>query len=422
MADERDPVERPQEGEQTHDPLRRRDVKRMHPAERAILDAVLAVERVGADPRLTDAVMRLGEAQEAVADYVDGVVRPATPHGVTDELDDLLDRLVDGERQFRTSGNEVAADLLAETISALRARPPVEPEREPVRLKLQRVRDWLKYAANSDGGIVAEIDHVLAYARSPGAETGGGVAFWRDSYRILADAVEEHLSAFIIDDDVAEMAIYEAAIKEAGKVIASRSPGGTETRELRCMKCGIEHEVWSARSDLWNAAIRRPDGSDRWPFLCPTCFMREARVNGEGGIFFVTLAEGNPEAEGSPGGETPDDWAVNIPSVWDPSIHNVPGEITVTIPDGETLTFYASASPGGEGELDDAMKRLAEFRHGDTCYDTILRGVERWKRHHFDPLERKGWETLASAITDEIRDFFARVSAPPEPDTEDDHG
>ena len=33
---------------------------------------------------------------------------------------------------------------------------------EELRGKLQRVRDWMKFQANSDGGIVAEIDGVLA--------------------------------------------------------------------------------------------------------------------------------------------------------------------------------------------------------------------------------------------------------------------
>jgi hypothetical protein len=43
------------------------------PAERAIYDAVQAVEAVGADVRLTDAVILLQAARDSVADYVDGV-------------------------------------------------------------------------------------------------------------------------------------------------------------------------------------------------------------------------------------------------------------------------------------------------------------------------------------------------------------
>ncbi len=52
---------------------RRARLDRMTPAERAIYDAMEAVEKVGADVRLTDAVNLLCEAREAVADYVDGV-------------------------------------------------------------------------------------------------------------------------------------------------------------------------------------------------------------------------------------------------------------------------------------------------------------------------------------------------------------
>jgi hypothetical protein len=42
------------------------------PAELAIRDAVNAVERMGADVLLTEAVVLLGQAREKVADYVDG--------------------------------------------------------------------------------------------------------------------------------------------------------------------------------------------------------------------------------------------------------------------------------------------------------------------------------------------------------------
>lgn len=55
------------------------DIPRRHrmdqwtPAEKAIFDAVQVVEHAGADPRLTDAVRLLDDAQRAVADFVDGV-------------------------------------------------------------------------------------------------------------------------------------------------------------------------------------------------------------------------------------------------------------------------------------------------------------------------------------------------------------
>lgn len=52
---------------------RRNRIDLYTPAERAIREAMLAVEAAGADTRLTDAVILLGEAHEAVADFVDGV-------------------------------------------------------------------------------------------------------------------------------------------------------------------------------------------------------------------------------------------------------------------------------------------------------------------------------------------------------------
>lgn len=55
---------------------RRNQINRWTAAERAIAAAVQETEAVGADVRLTDAVVLLGEARQAVADYVDGVVGP----------------------------------------------------------------------------------------------------------------------------------------------------------------------------------------------------------------------------------------------------------------------------------------------------------------------------------------------------------
>lgn len=53
--------------------IRRRNcIDKMTPAELAIYDAVAAVECVGADVRLTDAINLLHAAREKVADYVDG--------------------------------------------------------------------------------------------------------------------------------------------------------------------------------------------------------------------------------------------------------------------------------------------------------------------------------------------------------------
>lgn len=50
---------------------RRIRIDLMTPAELAIRDAVIAVEEVGADPLLTEAVILLQRAREKVADFVD---------------------------------------------------------------------------------------------------------------------------------------------------------------------------------------------------------------------------------------------------------------------------------------------------------------------------------------------------------------
>lgn len=50
---------------------RRNRIDQFSTGEKAIFDAVQTVEAMGAHPRLTDAVVLLGQAREAVADYVD---------------------------------------------------------------------------------------------------------------------------------------------------------------------------------------------------------------------------------------------------------------------------------------------------------------------------------------------------------------
>jgi hypothetical protein len=41
------------------------------PAEKAIYDAIQEVEKVGADPKLTDVVVMLAKAKDLLSDYVD---------------------------------------------------------------------------------------------------------------------------------------------------------------------------------------------------------------------------------------------------------------------------------------------------------------------------------------------------------------
>ena len=53
---------------------RRIDMGRLTPAERAIHDAILAVEALPADPRLTSAVVSLIRARSRVADFIDNIL------------------------------------------------------------------------------------------------------------------------------------------------------------------------------------------------------------------------------------------------------------------------------------------------------------------------------------------------------------
>lgn len=58
-------------GEPMNEVPRRNDMQRWSEAERAIYDAMQAVEAAGADLRLTDAVTLLGAARDSVADFID---------------------------------------------------------------------------------------------------------------------------------------------------------------------------------------------------------------------------------------------------------------------------------------------------------------------------------------------------------------
>lgn len=55
---------------------RRCCLNKLVPAEKAILDAMQAVEAMPADVRLTDAVILLGQAKDRVADFVDSLPSP----------------------------------------------------------------------------------------------------------------------------------------------------------------------------------------------------------------------------------------------------------------------------------------------------------------------------------------------------------
>ena len=111
---------------------------------------------------------------------------------------------------------------LSDRLAAVASPEPVgEPGEADLEAFVEFLEDLDKHAADDKPLCILEwCFRRAALSRSPGAVD------WHESYRVLAEAVEEHLSAFVIDDDVAEMAIYEEAIKSAGKALAARSPGG----------------------------------------------------------------------------------------------------------------------------------------------------------------------------------------------------
>ena len=57
------------------------------------------------------------------------------------------------------------------TRSIVREHNQLRAEAHRLRNKLRRIRDLLKFAANSEGGVVAEIDEVIP--EEPNSPTGG---------------------------------------------------------------------------------------------------------------------------------------------------------------------------------------------------------------------------------------------------------
>lgn len=89
---------------------RRIDTRRWVPAERAIQDAVDSVERMPGDSRLTDAVILLSKARDAVADYVDAQPIEPAVRGVKEITINRKRHLIAGEsltyRQIVEFANE----------------------------------------------------------------------------------------------------------------------------------------------------------------------------------------------------------------------------------------------------------------------------------------------------------------------------
>lgn len=109
---------------------RRIRVDLMTSAERAVRDAVEAVEAVGAHPRLTDAVVLLSDVQNAVADGVEalGLTQPAsasrTPAAPLSEEREVALAAIE-------KAHQMVSDLCArrrEWIMSIPARPDHDPD------------------------------------------------------------------------------------------------------------------------------------------------------------------------------------------------------------------------------------------------------------------------------------------------------
>lgn len=101
---------------------RRASVQLWTPAEKAIADAVAAVEAAGADVRLTDAVVLLQAARDSVADFVDGIdARRFVQHGTAgdglttgaDSAGSGVPRTVNGEARDKASAASSVDPLLS---------------------------------------------------------------------------------------------------------------------------------------------------------------------------------------------------------------------------------------------------------------------------------------------------------------------
>lgn len=85
------------------------------------------------------------------------------------------------------------------------------------------------------------------------------------------------------------LASIDSIADELEATVNPRAP-----RELLCMVCGSEYPVWFAPNDVWNPVMRRADGSDEVPFICPTCFALAAAAKGELSAFVLSIEQPRP--------------------------------------------------------------------------------------------------------------------------------
>jgi hypothetical protein len=91
------------------------------------------------------------------------------------------------------------------------------------------------------------------FALDGGAHLADGydAAFWHGSYTLLRQAIDEHLSEFLRDDDVAEEAIYVEATKLAGERLTElRREVATILANTTTMETG-----WSLHDARWRSVF-----------------------------------------------------------------------------------------------------------------------------------------------------------------------
>jgi hypothetical protein len=121
---------------------RRCQMEHWTPAERAIYDAMQAVEAMPADTRLTSAVIKLGDAQNLVADFVDGVqqAQPApTPSGPAADSPNAVERLVKAVESIHCEDISEVSCYTVNDDTAVSHGP--DCPREALREALRRLRE-----------------------------------------------------------------------------------------------------------------------------------------------------------------------------------------------------------------------------------------------------------------------------------------
>lgn len=111
------------------DPLRRNKLDKMTPAELAITDAISIVEGLGADERLTHAVVALMRARERVADFVDWIPLDGYDiftHGSEEVVARFLMKQRDPQLAAATQKLNEATHALSEAYRAVTGKKPTD--------------------------------------------------------------------------------------------------------------------------------------------------------------------------------------------------------------------------------------------------------------------------------------------------------